>query len=50
MLLFPDPNTAVLDPFRQHTTLNLNCFVRGRSPSSRIPVTRDTSRRRLRPI
>ena len=28
MLLFPDPNTAVLDPFRQHKTLNLNCFVR----------------------
>ena len=28
MLLFPDPNTAVIDPFRQHKTLNLNCFVR----------------------
>jgi glutamine synthetase len=28
MLLFPDPNTAVVDPFRQHRTLNLNCFVR----------------------
>jgi glutamine synthetase len=27
MLLMPDPNTAVLDPFRQHKTLNLNCFV-----------------------
>ncbi len=27
MLLFPDPNTAVIDPFRQHKTLNLNCFV-----------------------
>jgi glutamine synthetase len=27
MLLIPDPNTAVLDPFRTHTTLNLNCFV-----------------------
>ncbi len=27
MLLLPDPNTAVLDPFRQHKTLNLNCFV-----------------------
>src|SRR6476646_1002149 len=27
MLLIPDPNTAVLDPFRQHTTLNINCFV-----------------------
>ena len=28
MLLVPDPNTAVIDPFRQHTTLNVNCFVR----------------------
>jgi glutamine synthetase len=28
MLLIPDPNTAVVDPFREHTTLNLNCFVR----------------------
>jgi glutamine synthetase len=28
MLLIPDPNTAVLDPFREHTTLNINCFVR----------------------
>ncbi len=28
MLLVPDPNTAVIDPFRQHKTLNLNCFVR----------------------
>jgi glutamine synthetase len=27
MILIPDPNTAVLDPFRQHTTLNINCFV-----------------------
>jgi glutamine synthetase len=27
MLLFPDPNTVVLDPFRQHKTLNLNCFI-----------------------
>ncbi|MGH9169358.1 MAG: type I glutamate--ammonia ligase [Acidimicrobiales bacterium] len=27
MLLMPDPSTAVLDPFRQHKTLNLNCFV-----------------------
>ena len=23
----PDPNTAVIDPFRQHKTLNINCFV-----------------------
>ena len=28
MLLVPDPDTAVIDPFRQHKTLNLNCFVR----------------------
>ena len=27
MLLMPDPNTAVLDPFREHVTLNMNCFV-----------------------
>ncbi len=27
MLLIPDPNTAVIDPFRQHPTLNLNCFI-----------------------
>ncbi len=28
MLLMPDPNTAVIDPFREHRTLNINCFVR----------------------
>jgi len=28
MLLVPDANTAVIDPFREHKTLNLNCFVR----------------------
>jgi glutamine synthetase len=28
MILVPDPDTAVMDPFRQHRTLNLNCFVR----------------------
>ncbi len=27
MLLLPDPTTAVLDPFRQHRTLNLNFFI-----------------------
>jgi glutamine synthetase len=27
MILIPDPDTAVIDPFRQHKTLNLNCFV-----------------------
>ncbi len=28
MLLVPDPSTAVMDTFRQHSTLILNCFVR----------------------
>ena len=28
MILLPDPDTAVIDPFRKHPTLNLNCFVR----------------------
>jgi glutamine synthetase len=28
MILVPDPNTAVIDPFREHRTLNLNCFVK----------------------
>ena len=27
MILRPDPTTAVLDPFREHKTLNLTCFV-----------------------
>ncbi|HKX72362.1 MAG TPA: type I glutamate--ammonia ligase [Acidimicrobiales bacterium] len=27
MILIPDPNTAVVDPFTQHKTLDLNCFV-----------------------
>src|SRR5580704_5960446 len=27
MILLPDPTTAVIDEFRQHKTLNLNCFV-----------------------
>jgi len=27
MLLFPDPATAVLDPFATHPTLVINCFV-----------------------
>src|SRR3982074_1394912 len=26
--LLPAPHTAVVDPFRQHKTLNINCFVR----------------------
>jgi glutamine synthetase len=28
MILVPDPNTALIDPFREHKTLNVNCFVR----------------------
>jgi glutamine synthetase len=39
MILVPDPNTAVIDPFRQHKTLNLNCFVR--DPLTGEPYTRD---------
>ena len=27
MLLKPDPDTAVIDPFTRHKTLNINCFV-----------------------
>ena len=27
MILIPDPNTAVVDPFTQHKTLDVNCFV-----------------------
>jgi glutamine synthetase len=27
MILRPDPDTAVIDPFRQHKTLNINCWV-----------------------
>ena len=28
MLLMPDPDTVVIDPFTKHKTLNINCFVR----------------------
>ncbi len=28
MILIPDPNTAVMDPFREHPTMNVNCFVK----------------------
>ena len=27
MLLVPDADTAYLDPFTEHVTLNINCFV-----------------------
>ena len=39
MLLFPDPTTAVMDPFRQHPTLMINCFVR--DPITGESYTRD---------
>src|SRR5436305_4943769 len=39
MLLLPDPSTAVIDPFRQHKTLNMNCFVR--DPVTGEPYSRD---------
>ena len=28
MLLVPDPDSAVVDPFREHKTVNINCFVK----------------------
>src|SRR5438046_10368048 len=28
MLLVPDPDTAYMDPFTKHATININCFVR----------------------
>jgi glutamine synthetase len=28
MLLEPDPDTAYMDPFTEHPTLNINCFVK----------------------
>jgi glutamine synthetase len=39
MLLVPDPGTAVIDPFREHKTLNINCFVR--DPVTGEPYSRD---------
>ncbi len=39
MILLPDPNTAVVDPFRQHRTLNINCFVH--DPVTLEPYSRD---------
>ena len=48
MLLRPDPDTAVIDPFRQHKTLNINCFVHdpltGESYSPRPPLRRQEGR------
>jgi glutamine synthetase len=39
MVLVPDPDTAVVDPFRQHRTLNINCYVR--DPITGEPYSRD---------
>jgi len=39
MILVPDPNTVVIDPFRAHRTLNINCFVR--DPITLEPYSRD---------
>ncbi len=39
MLLFPDPTTAIIDPFAKHPTLVLNCFVG--DPVTGEPYTRD---------
>jgi glutamine synthetase len=39
MLLMPDPNTVVIDPFRQHKTLNLNCYIY--DPLTLEPYSRD---------
>jgi glutamine synthetase len=39
MLLLADPSTAVLDPFRQHKTLNLTFFVH--DPLTGEPYSRD---------
>ena len=39
MLLLPDPTSAVVDPFRQHKTLNINFFVH--DPLTLEPYSRD---------
>ena len=39
MILVPDPASAVRDPFRQHPTLNLNCWVK--DPITGEAYTRD---------
>ena len=42
MLLLPDPNMAYIDPFRQHKTLNINCFIH--DPVTKDPYSRDPIR------
>jgi len=39
MLIVPDPNTAILDPFRQYPTLSLICNII--DPVTKEPYTRD---------
>src|SRR5712672_4154586 len=39
MLLTPDPDTAYIDPFTKHKTLNINCFVK--DPVTGESYTRD---------
>jgi glutamine synthetase len=39
MILVPDPDTALIDPFRRHTTMNVNCFVH--DPVTGEPYSRD---------
>jgi glutamine synthetase len=44
-MLVPDPDTAYMDPFTQHRTLNINCYVK--DPVTGEMYSRDprTSRR-----
>jgi glutamine synthetase len=39
MVLLPDPSTAYVDPFREHKTLNIHCFVH--DPVTGEPYSRD---------
>lgn len=39
MVLIPDASTAVIDPFRQHRTLNITCYVH--DPITKLPYSRD---------
>jgi glutamine synthetase len=39
MLLFPDPESAMLDPFTEHVTLSLICNIK--DPLTREPYSRD---------
>ncbi len=39
MLLFPDPETALIDPFTEHVTLSMLCNIK--DPLTREPYSRD---------